>query len=242
MTDFYATNADIYAAISLPGLPGQLAALRSVVSEPFDGAVVEVAAGVGTALSTLADMTSGALYAVEPSTCMRVGLMTTVAGDESLRKRVTIVPGTLRQVADRLPERLGGIVVLSALGHFEADELDAFWQFAARRLLPGGQLVLGLQPPFEPVEIPWTDFGETRIGNLSYRTSGTASVTSDDLATWKMRWTVHDAAGVELERREASTQWAVVGPERVKKAALAVGLEASGEDLDASMFSFRQPR
>jgi hypothetical protein len=62
------------------------------------------------------------------------------------------------------------------------------------------------------------------------------------LATWKMRWTVHDADGVEVERREASTQWAVVGPEKVKKAALAVGLEASGEGLDASMFSFRQPR
>ncbi|MEM9492341.1 MAG: class I SAM-dependent methyltransferase [Myxococcota bacterium] len=242
MTDFYANNADIYAAVSLPSLPGQLAALRSIVSEPFPGAVVEVAAGLGTALTTLADMTSDAIYAVEPSTYMRVGLMTTVAGDEALRKRVTIVPGTLRQVGDRLPEQLGGIVVLSALGHFEPAELAQFWQFAAQRLVPGGQLVLRLQPPFEPVEIPWTDFGESRIGTLTYRTAGTASVTSEDLAKWTVRWTIHDADGVELERREASTQWAVVGPGQVTKAATAVGLEASGHDVDWHMLCFRQPR
>lgn len=242
MADFYATNADIYAAVGLPSLPGQLAALRSVVDGPFDGVVVEVAAGVGTALTTLAGMTDDALYAVEPSTYMRVGLMTTVAGDEALRERVTILPGTLRQVGGRLPERLGGIVVLNALGHFEPAELEEFWQFSARHLVPGGQLVLGLQPPFEPVEIPWTDFGESRIGELTYRTAGTASVTSDDLARWTMRWTIHDADGVELERRQESTQWAVVGPQQVTDAATAAGLEASGQNLDWSLFSFRQAR
>ena len=241
MTDYYATNADIYAAVSLPSLPGQLAALRSVVSEPFNGVVAELAAGVGTALSTLADMTSDVLFAVEPSTYMRVGLMTTVAGDETLRKRVTILPGTLREVGDRLPERLGGIVVLNALGHFDPEELEAFWAFAAERLAPGGQLVLGLQPPFEPVEIPWTEFGESRIGSLTYRTAGTASITSDDLAKWTIRWTIHDDEGAELERREASTEWAVVGPQRVTEAAIAVGLEASAQNLDSSMFCFRKP-
>lgn len=242
MTDYYATNADIYAAINLPSLPGQLAALRSVVTEPFPGPVVDVAAGLGAALKTLADMTSDALYAVEPSAYMRVGLMTTVAGDEVLRERVTILPGTLRQIGDRLPERLGGLVVLSALGHFEPPELEALWRFAARRLVPGGQLVLGLQPPLEPAEIPWTDFGESRIGTLTYRTAGAASIISDDRACWTMRWTIHDAAGVELERREASTWWAIVGPRQVTEAANAVGLEASGQSPDGSMLSFRQPR
>ena len=240
MTDFYANNADIYAAVSLPSLPGQLAALRSVVNESFNGPVVEVAAGVGTALTTLAGMTSDALYAVEPSFYMRVGLMTMVASDEALRKRVTILPGTLRQVGDRLPERLGGIVVLNALGHFEPAELEEFWQFAALCLVPGGQLVLGLQPPFEPVEIPWTDFGESRIGNLTYRTAGTASITPDRQAEWTMRWTIRDADGVELENREASTRWAIVGPEQVTEAATAVGLEASGQNLEWNLFSFRR--
>lgn len=242
MTDFYATNADIYAAVSLPALPGQLAALRALVRGGFHGPVVEVGAGVGTALRTLAEMTSDALYAVEPSTYMRVGLMTTVAGDEALRKRVTILPGTLHEVGDRLPARLGGIVVLNALGHFEPAELEAFWSFAARRLLPGGRLVVGLQPPFEPVEIPWTDFGEVCIGSQTYRTAGTASIAESGIAKWTMRWTVHDADGVELERREASTAWAVVGPEKVIEAALAVGLEVSGQTDDRTMLSFRQPR
>lgn len=242
MTDFYEANADIYAAVSLPSLPGQLAALRSVVDEPLPGVVVEVAAGVGTALPTLAAMTDDALYAVEPSPHMRVGLMTTVAGDEALRERVTILPGALRDVADQLPDRLGGIVVLNALGHLAPAELEELWQFAARHLVSGGQLVLGLQPPFEPVEIPWTDFGESRIGERTYRTAGTASVTSDDVARWTMRWTVHDPQGIELERREQSTQWAVVGPQAVADAVTAVGLEPAGQDLDWSVFSFRQPR
>jgi hypothetical protein len=38
---------------------------------------------------------------------------------------------------------------------------------AARRLVPDGQLLLGLQPPFEPVEIPQADSGESRIGELT---------------------------------------------------------------------------
>ena len=241
MTDFYAANADIYAAVSLPGLPSQLAAIRAVVAEPFNGAVVEVAPGVGTALSTLAELTSHPLYAVEPSPFMRVGLMSTVAADGALRERVTILPGTLREVSDRLPQALGGIVVFNALGHLEASELEGFWRFAARRLVPGGQLVLGLQPPFEPIEIPWTDFGESRIGELTYRTAGSASITSDKRARWTLRWTTHGPDGSELERREASTQWAVVGPDQVTQAATAVGLQAGGQAAEGSVLCFRQP-
>lgn len=242
MTDFYAANADLYAAISLSGLSGQLAALRAVVDAPFDGAVVEVGAGLGTALTTLAAMTSGALYAVEPSKYMRIGLMTTVAGSEALRKRVTILPGALREIGCSLPDALAGIVALNVLGHFEPAELDAFWRFAARRLQPGGQLVVGLQPPFGPTEIPWTDFGETRIGERAYRTAGAASVTSDGVAQWTMRWTIHDARGEELERRQASTRWTVIAPENATDAARAAGLRASGQSADGTVLGFRKPR
>jgi len=172
---------------------------------------------------------------------MRVGLMTTVVSDEMLRRRVTILPGTLREAADRLPDRLGGIVALNVLGHFEPGEVEAFWRFAAGRLMPGGQVVVGLQPPFEPVEIPWTEFGESRVGNFTYRTAGTASVTADDVAKWTMRWTIHDEDGVELERREASTRWAVVGPRHVRDAALAVGLKVSAQSSDGMVIGLRRP-
>ena len=242
MADFYASTADIYAAVSVPGLPGQLSALRSVVTSPFDGPVVEVAAGVGSALTTLVELTSDAVYAVEPSAHMRIGLMTTVAADPTLRERVTVLPGTLGQCDDQLPDEVGGIVVLSALGHFEPTELEDLWQFAARRLVPDGQLVVGLQPPLAPFEIPWTDFGESRIGNRIYRTAGTASILAEDLAEWTMRWTTHDVDGVELERREASTQWAIVGPDQVTRAATRVGLEPAERNLDWSMYSFRKPK
>lgn len=239
--DFYAANADLYAAISLPTLPGQLAALSSVVQVPLEGAVVEIGAGVGTALPVLATMTSDSLYAVEPSKYMRVGLMTKVAGDETLRKRVTVLSGTFDQAVHRLPLRLSGIVALNVLGHFEPTELKLFWQFASQRLDPGGQLVVGLQPPFEPVDIPWTDFGESRIGDLVYRMAGTASITSDMVARWTVRWTTLDTDGVELERREASTKWSVVGPRQVTDAAIAAGLELSRQSSDGTIISFRQP-
>ena len=241
MTDFYEANADIYAAVSLSSLSGQLEALREVVQEPINGSLIEIGAGVGSALSTLASMTTDSLYAIEPSKYMRVGLMTTVANDETLRKRVTILPGTLEQVAEQLPASLGGIVTFNALGHFKATELEAFWRFAADRLTPGGQLVLGLQPPFEPIEIPWTDFGEAHIGNRTYRTAGTASITSDDIARWTVRWTIHDEAGAELERREASTQWTVVGPRHVTDAATAVGLTLAKKNSDGTVLCFQKP-
>ncbi|HVM00126.1 MAG TPA: hypothetical protein VM324_12615 [Egibacteraceae bacterium] len=47
---------------------------------------------------------------------------------------------------------------------------------------------------------------------------------------------------VPAARRQESAQWAVVGPRQVTEAATAVGLEASGQNLDWSMFSFRQAR
>ncbi|MEM7674518.1 MAG: class I SAM-dependent methyltransferase [Myxococcota bacterium] len=241
MTDFYATNADIYAAITRPSLPGQLAALRAVMTAPFNGPVVELAAGIGTALSTLAALTEQEIFAVEPSIYMRVGLMTTVVSDDALRARVTVLPGTLGDNRDRLPKQLGGIVVLNALGHFEPSALSALWTFAAQRLAPGGQLVVGLQPPFEPVEIPWSDFGESKVGRLTYRTAGTASVDDAGVARWTMRWTTHDTNGAELARREASTEWAVVGPKQVTEAATAVGLKPSGHDLETNMLSFQRP-
>ena len=65
---------------------------------------------------------------------------------------------------------------------------------------------------------------------------------SDKLAKWTMRWTTHDTDGVEIDRREQSTQWAVVGPDQVTEAAVAAGLEPSTHDLDSNMFSFRRPQ
>ena len=238
--DFYGDNADLYGALVAPWVDATSEALAEILraGRPGSHPILDVGSGIGTAIPTLANAGTGPLYAVEPSRWMRVGLMAVVAADPVLRKRTTVLPGVLEEVADRVPQPWGAIVTINALGHFGEAGRAAFWALAGERLAPGGQVVIGLQPPAEPVEIGWTDFGSSVVGDLTYSTSGRADPVGEWAVVWTMRWVVAGPDGEVLEERMGKARWDAVGPEDLAAAAATAGLRPGPSRPDQLLYSF----
>lgn len=239
--DFYTHNADLYGALSLPNAEAYQACLATVLEavDIGDEAVIDVGAGVGTSVGLLAArFPDSALVAVEPSSAMRAGLMTLVALRPELRSRVTVAPGRLEDVLTLLPRRWGLVTVLNAIGHLDDDERHRLWLHLGVRLVAGGAAVFGLQPPATPEAVPWTAFGEARVGTLTYGAEGMAEPDGHDRVTWTMRWTVRSLDGSLVEQRQASTSWKAIGPAQLAEEAIAAGLRPAAAQADFGLHSF----
>ena len=238
--DLYSINGDIYGAVVRPTRRAAQAALADVIAGTrlSDLAMVDVGAGIGTALPALAAAGSGPLYAVEPSSHMRAGLMAVVASSDVLAPRTTVLGGTLDTVAHLIPDTLGLVVCLNAIGHFDEAGVQGFWDFVGQRLAPGGRVVIGLQPPDAPVTIDWTDFGAATIGDLVYRTRGRADPIDHRRVAWTMRWTISASDGTTLEEREGVSAWATMGPADLERAARSAGLTPGPSSAEWMLHSY----
>lgn len=237
--DFYIHNADLYAALVLPTAEPYRNTLAGVLAgvDPGAEAVIDVGAGVGTMLDLLAArFPNSPLVAVEPSAAMRAGLMTLVALRPDLRARVTVVPGRLGSVLPLLPASWGLVILLNTIGHLAVDERRHLWRHLAERLVPGGAAVVGLQHPPTPAFIPWTDFGEARVGTFSYRTEGCAEPAGPEEISWTMRWTVRSSTGAVLDSRQATTSWRTVSPEQLTAEAADAGLRPAAADQSWGLY------
>lgn len=103
--DLYAANSEWYAALVASWQDESNRAVSSLLGRIDGGAVVDIASGVGTCLPLLHRLGAERLFAVEPSASMRVGLMTTIAGDEDLMRRTTVIAAPLPDAVDELPGR-----------------------------------------------------------------------------------------------------------------------------------------
>lgn len=240
-SDLYSANADIYAALALPYVEAMSAALIEILGRdggpPAGLPILDLGSGTGSLLPGLATLGAHPLYAVEPHPAMRAGLMATVCAAPGLAPRVTVLPGTLDDAAPLLPSRLGAITALNMLGHLDEAAQDRFWGFAGERLPPGGVLAIALQGPLEPIEVPWTDFGQSAVGGLRYGTEGRAEPDGETMR-WTMRWTVRTAAGEVLQERTARTAWRILSPEGLRDQAARVGLEPGPARDDLLLLSF----
>lgn len=237
--DFYQHNAEWYAALVAPQLPAVRDALTRLLAGPLPaGAAVEVGPGVGATLDVLLDAGAQSIYAVEPSGAMRVGLMTRVALDPRLAASTTIMPGTVDAMVHHIPREWSAVVMLNALGHLDPEAEERLWDEIARRLVPDGRVVIGLQPPQTPVDIPWTDFGSTQVGQHTLWTRGSASATGPASVDWRMEWTLRDAQGEVLDTRAATSSWRTITVDALTQAAEGAGLEATGTVDSLSMYAF----
>lgn len=239
--DLYSANADIHAALVLPYVEAMGPALTEILGGD-DGAppglpILDLGSGTGALLPCLAALGDHPLHAVEPHPAMRAGLMATVCALPGLARRATVLPGTLDDAAPLLPSRLGAVVALNMLGHLDEAEEERLWDFTGERLAPGGVVVISLQGPLEPVEVPWTDFGQSAVGGLRYGTEGRAELDGDSMR-WTMRWTVRTAAGDVIDERAARTSWRILTPEHLRARAARVGLEPGPVRDDLLLLSF----
>ncbi|MFB4275425.1 trans-aconitate 2-methyltransferase [Nonomuraea sp. MTCD27] len=166
MTDEYERSAEFVDVLLAPhraGLgPPLSAALRGTT-----GPIVDVGAGGGQGTRVIANSVAEAeIVAVEPSMTSRTTLPARVSENAELRDRVTVLPEHLLEAA--LPHRLGALVAMNVIGHFDAAGRQAIWTMLADRLAPGGRAVLNLEPPGAPVTVPESRFADVRIGPRRY--------------------------------------------------------------------------
>lgn len=253
--DFYTHNADLYGALIRPVLTPLNSALAGLLDETLTETAtrhpaLDLGSGIGTALPVLAAR-ADRLYAVEPSAAMRAGLMAVVATDDDLAARTTVLGGTLDQVAHLLPATLGTVTALNVIGHLDDDALAGFWELLASSLAPGAPVIISLQGPLDGTPVPWTDFGASRIGDLTYRTEGRAEPQEETgdrrargarMMCWTMRWTTSTSDGEVLETRQATTTWRLRTPEDLTARAADAGCEPGPSRPDLLLYSYIRSR
>ncbi|PZG21021.1 class I SAM-dependent methyltransferase [Nonomuraea aridisoli] len=213
MTDQYERSAEFVDVMLAPAWT----ALAPVLTEALRGApgpVVDVGAGGGHGVRVIAQALPRAeIFAVEPSPGLRAVLLARVDEDPDLRDRVTVLPNGLLQAT--LPPRLGTLVAMNVIGHFDPAERRTIWRLLAERLLPDGRAVLNLQPPAEPVAVPHTRFSELRIGRRRYEGWGRAEPAGPERITWHMTYRAFQD-GEPAEEVEVEYAWWILGPDRFK--------------------------
>ncbi|WP_043618115.1 class I SAM-dependent methyltransferase [Nonomuraea candida] len=224
MTDEYERSAEFVD----PMLAAAWTALAPAVTEALRGApgpVVDVGAGGGHGTRVIAQAVPGCdVYAVEPSAGLRAVLMARAYESPELRGRVTVLPGGLLDVT--LPPRLGAVVAMNVIGHFDPGGRRAIWRLLGERLLPGGRAVLNLQPPAQATAVPRTRFGELRVGHRRYEGWGRAEPAGPGRITWHMTYRTL-ADGAPAEQAEVSYAWWVLDRDRLRAEVAEHGLRAS---------------
>ncbi|MEV0611979.1 class I SAM-dependent methyltransferase [Nonomuraea sp. NPDC050404] len=214
MTDEYERSAEFVDVMLAPPWaalgPPLSAALRGIT-----GPVVDVGAGGGHGTRVIAEaLPEAEIVAVEPSPALRSVLLSRVSESARLRDRVTVLPEHLLEAT--LPDRLGAVVAMNVLGHFDAAGRQAIWAMLADRLLPGGRAVLNLQPPAEPVAVPETRFADVRIGRRRYEGWGRAEPAGPDSIIWDMTYRTYDGDRPAGEVA-AHYRWWVLDERRLKE-------------------------
>ncbi|MBB3051529.1 SAM-dependent methyltransferase [Prauserella isguenensis] len=207
MNDEYAESAEFVDLLIGPFWT----ALGPVVTGALTGVtgtVVDLGAGSGQGTVLLAEALPDAeILAVEPSPGLRAALLAKVNADRGLRERVTVLPAAFPGVD--LPERIGGLVAMNVLGHFDSAQRAALWSLLSGRLVSGGVAVVNLQPPSEPVHVPEAVASTARVGRLYYEGLARAEPAGDEAVTWHMTYRTYAGEGLVDERR-VSYGWHLV--------------------------------
>jgi SAM-dependent methyltransferase len=213
MADQYERSAEFVDVMMAPHWaelgPPLSRALRGVT-----GPVVDVGAGGGHGTRVIAEAVPAAeIVAVEPSPALRSVLLTRVHESAELRDRVTVLPEGLLEA--RLPERLGAVVAMNVIGHFDPAARQKIWALLGERLAPGGRAVLNLQPPAEPVAVPESRLADVRVGRRRYEGWGRAEPAGPGRITWHMTYRTYHDDRLADELRVAYDWW-VLGEQQLK--------------------------
>jgi SAM-dependent methyltransferase len=211
--------------------PALTAALEGL--DPAAGPVVDVGAGTGLGTEVIARALPDAeILAVEPDRALRTALLARVVADADLRARVTVLDATLLDAP--LPDQIGAVVAMNVIGHFTAADRDRIWALLARRLAPGGRMVLNLYPPTRPEEVPEAAMGDVLVGRRRYSGTAAARPAGADAVTWEMNYRV-EQDGEPVTEFRAADLWHVFSPEDLAAEVAAHGLTCRAGDPASGM-------
>lgn len=226
----YAVTAPYYDLMAEPAWRDKLGpAVRRLWAgfDPRGEWMVDV--GAGTGLSTAAlirAVPSARALAVEPDPSMRAALMTRLTADPILRARVSVLPSGLFE-AD-LPGRIGGLLMVSTLHHFDPAGRARLWRLLAERLTPGGLAAIEVQLPANG-RVPRSLVHRARVGDVDYEAWMQAEPVGRDLQRWRMTYRA-TRAGRRLDEQTAVYDMHVADFARVAGEASHAGLTARRAD------------
>lgn len=153
-------------------MPAAWDRLRDVVRETFgdigpDGVVVDIGAGSGLGSAILAGVTDAEIIALEPNTTMRA-MMVARLDNAGVLERVTLLPDSVPEGLDALPERVDGVIVAHMLGHLTAAERAGLLDWVGTRLAPGRSALLTVDTEV-PTEGSEPVVQERTVGRFIYR-------------------------------------------------------------------------
>ena len=153
-------------------MPAAWDRLRDVMRDTFggvgaDGVIVDIGAGSGLGSAMLANVTDAEIIALEPNTTMR-SMMVARLDTAGVLERVTVLPESVPEGLDGLPERVDGVIAAHMLGHLTKADQTGLLDWIATSLAPGRSalLTVGAEVPAEGSE-PVVD--ERTVGRFVYR-------------------------------------------------------------------------
>ncbi|NJP89961.1 class I SAM-dependent methyltransferase [Nonomuraea sp. FMUSA5-5] len=218
--DDYAAAVPFYDLFHEDGHVPAIRELLPPLLADVRGAVVEIGAGTGLITELIARTTPGEVYALEPSLGMRSVLVSRLAADPALLRRVTVLPcGALDAEVD---EPVEAVVMISVLQSFAAPERAELWRVLRRQLAPGGRLLFNWRDraPAEPGE-PHV-MGSYQVGRHTYEVAGQVVEAEAERVVSRFRYRIRQRGVVISEDEVVSTAYWPAGD------VLAAELKAAG--------------
>jgi SAM-dependent methyltransferase len=180
-------------------VPGIRASLRSLLAGT-QRSILEIGAGTGLITLSLAELTPGEVFALEPSADMRAVLLSRLSSRPELLSRVTVLPDDALSV--RLDEPAEAVVMINVLQALEPDYRGRLWPVLAAALEPAGLLVFnwhdrGLPAPGQRLE-------SHQVGRHAY-TVLSEILESDESAGCRMRYVYRITEGDTVISEEELT-------------------------------------
>jgi hypothetical protein len=224
----YSASGEYVHLLSVPvwtDLRPRLAAALAGV-DPDGGPVLELGAGSGLGTDALLDGLANDILAVEPSASLRGVLLARLADRGT--DRVTVFPGGATDVP--LPDRIAAVVGMHMVGHLAPADRKRLWAAVTERLVPGGPVVLNVQPPAAPETVPEFPWMSVTVGGLHYEGTGSAEPTGPDSVRWRMRYRTRREDGTVLAEASAEYAWWIVTAEGLAAELAEAGLVATVDD------------
>jgi uncharacterized protein YceH (UPF0502 family) len=228
--DPYAATAEFHDLLASAHWERRAVELSVLLADvdPSSGPVVDIGAGTGVELGHILSAVPGAaIFAIEPSRSMRVGLHTRLALDAQLRDAVTVDPRRLGDAS--LPATASALVMTAVVGLLTDDERTGVWRYVADRMAPGSPAIVEVPSPWRPVEIEPTRFGAVRVGGHTYEGWYSCTPIGEDELRRRTVYKVLDDDGAIAEH-VVETRWRCVSPDDLRDEVAPLGLTVTEYD------------
>lgn len=206
----YSTTAEFYELVARRHTASIAPALEEIIGSTahVPGHLVEIGAGTGCVTALLGRAAPETpILAAEPSPIMRAMLVSRIAGDPTLRPRVTIVPEPAEEVA--LPEQIRAAILIGVAGHLDSAGRTRLWRRLTERLAPGGVIIVDLMGTTTP-GLPPVRLLRESVGGQTYEWWASAAATEQDrLLRFDTTWKVLSGNVVVREVHDTYPWWSL---------------------------------